>query len=225
MAKIMKVGNKDKGSASAKADEVQKAQLLDEDEDQTEERETKTASANKKGKMILKAHKLASFSESHNAEMDDDDEVLGESRPKTAKDQNRVLGRDPNPDHSALVESAKSKMSANESGGDEVLSDEEVDAYLADERKNLMKYGSVKLTPKNLAAARKPALMAASGLDEDEDMIRVTMFETIDPAPQVGTCNVVQAYGFEKLEKGQTYLLPKVVAMVLAEGRKGALHD
>ncbi len=229
-AKIIRSSKKTKDSdadgekAEMKMKRVQSAKLNDTDEDDEAEREKNTERENEQGKKTLKKLKIKSYSAMQKEDREDDDDVLAQSRPKTSGDQFRVLKRDANPDHTALVQSAREKMALNEKGGDEELSEEEVDAYLLEEKDHLLHYGKVKLTPARIAT-KKQAIQASSGITDEDDAVKVTMFTTIDPAPHVGQVNVVRDFGYEKLEKGETYLLPKVVALVLAEGKKGAIHD
>ncbi len=229
MAKIVtkKKSTSDK-AAEQKMEKVQKQQLQDNDEGENEEQDKEREEDNKRGAAIVKKHKIKSFGAARKEEEDETDDVVAESRPKTAGDQQRILGRDSNPEHMTLVNSAKTKMAAMDKGEEtDELTDDEITAYLEEEKKNLKHYGAVKLTPRSLNTKR-PAIAKASqgaGAADEGDLIKVTMFETIDPAPQVGPVNVVRDHGYEKLVKGETYLLPKNVAMVLAEGKKGAIHD
>jgi hypothetical protein len=223
-AKTQKESSK---AAEEKMKKTQDKQLRNENDDEADEREEKTQRDNKKGVSIVNKHRIKTFGAQNKEYEEESDDVIAESRPKTAADQRRILNRDDNPSHTELVMSAQRKMAAADKGEEtEKLTDEEIDAYLQEEKDHLKHYGKVKLTPRSLNTV-KPAIQKASAgsSTNEEDTVKVTMFETIDPAPQVGTCNVVRDHGYEKLVKGETYLLPKTVAMILAEGKKGAIHD
>lgn len=55
---------------------------------------------------------------------------------------------------------------------------------------------------------------------EKDDEVLVTMYETIDPAPRVGTFNIQLQLGIAKLEERKNYRLPKFVAEVLVDAKK-----
>lgn len=71
----------------------------------------------------------------------------------------------------------------------------------------------------------KPAKSAAvprvdvSQSDRDDEVL-ITMYETISPAPRVGTFNIQLMLGLSQLEERKNYRLPKFVAEVLVDAKK-----
>lgn len=53
-----------------------------------------------------------------------------------------------------------------------------------------------------------------------KDEVLITMYETIDPAPRIGTFNMQQLLGISKLVEKKNYRLPKYVAEVLVDAKK-----
>jgi len=70
--------------------------------------------------------------------------------------------------------------------------------------------------------AAKQAMISrvdVSQADKDDEVL-VTMYETVDPAPRVGTFNIQLMLGLRKLEERKNYRLPKFVAEVLVDAKK-----
>lgn len=53
-----------------------------------------------------------------------------------------------------------------------------------------------------------------------KDEVLVTMYETIDPAPRIGTYNIQQIHGIKALIARKNYRFPKYVAEVLVDAKK-----
>jgi hypothetical protein len=53
-----------------------------------------------------------------------------------------------------------------------------------------------------------------------KDEVLITMFETIEPAPRIGTYNIPALHGINKLVARKNYRFPKFVAEVLVDAKK-----
>lgn len=59
----------------------------------------------------------------------------------------------------------------------------------------------------------------------DDDIVKVTMFETIDPPPVVGNYHVSRELSVSRLEAKKSYRLPRFVALVIVDAQKGAIAE
>lgn len=55
------------------------------------------------------------------------------------------------------------------------------------------------------------------------DLVKIVAHQTINPAPTVGTVNLVRDFGIEKLVERETYNIPRCVAEVLVDRRKASI--
>lgn len=78
------------------------------------------------------------------------------------------------------------------------------------------------VTPAAPARSKSPVAVPrvdVSQVDREEEVL-VTMYETIEPAPRVGTFSIPLQLGIAKLEGRKNYRLPKFVAEVLVDAKK-----
>ena len=55
---------------------------------------------------------------------------------------------------------------------------------------------------------------------DGKDFVAVTMFETIDPCPTIGSWNGVHELGVRTMDKNKSYRVPRHVADVLVDAKK-----
>lgn len=75
------------------------------------------------------------------------------------------------------------------------------------------------VTPVKAAKTAVVPRVDVSQSDRNDEVL-VTMYETISPAPRVGTFNIPLQLGIAKLEERKNYRLPKFVAEVLVDAKK-----
>lgn len=76
-----------------------------------------------------------------------------------------------------------------------------------------IKAPSVKAAPKRAA----PEVSVAPA--EQDDYVKVLMSRSIDPAPTVGNFNVAEVLKIKLLKEGETYMVPRNVALVLQDAK------
>lgn len=59
--------------------------------------------------------------------------------------------------------------------------------------------------------------------DTDNELVRVTMFKTVQPAPTVGRVSLVRDFGLEQLTERESYSIPRCVALVLVDRRAASI--
>ncbi len=79
----------------------------------------------------------------------------------------------------------------------------------------------VKAAPQ-ISQVDPPTVSAAKAFD---DLVAVTVFEQIDPPPVVGSFNVGHELGITRMVPKQAYKLPRFVAEVIVDAKKGVIID